>query len=542
MTPEQKLFDFQSLGSLYAKRYAPYEWKKTLFNYDLLDLSPWLERIRRTDNDLDFLETLIEYVAKANDSHSQYRITSSFSASLGFAVDVYYDENDKNPVVLIDSVSRSALPAGIYPFDAGDELVSIDGVKALDQAQKFLKNVNSANPRSVLRTAVSYLPSRSQSVIPRAHELGDSAIIEVKRQSSGAIESYTIPWRKSGLPLTTIGQVPSPKMSVAQPRTTEEEAPAYLRTILQFRNERDESPAEIAGYGSLTPVWDRPADFSQRLGRSLGDEYFTGTMTANGHKVGYLRIPSFGPLSISTALRQLETEIRYFQDNTEGLVVDVMRNPGGDPCYAEQVFARLTPAPWRALGRQLRVIWSDVLGFQNNLDLARALRAPQAIIDLLQARLDDALSAYQSNRGMTPPVGVCDAGLDRDPAATNYSKPILLLADEFSASAADGFSAIFQDNQRGKIFGWRTNGAGGAVVNYPSGAYSEFGTARVTVSLQCRRDPIQAVDYPSTNYVENVGVQPDAWVNYMRVLTMRQKGKPFVDGFLQAMAAVIENQ
>ena len=42
LLPDQKLLDFQQLAALYAKQYAPYEWKRDALKIDLLQLSPWL--------------------------------------------------------------------------------------------------------------------------------------------------------------------------------------------------------------------------------------------------------------------------------------------------------------------------------------------------------------------------------------------------------------------------------------------------------------------------------------------------------------------
>ena len=46
LTTDQKIADFQNLSALYAKQYAPYEWKRTLFGFDLLNTVGWLDRVR----------------------------------------------------------------------------------------------------------------------------------------------------------------------------------------------------------------------------------------------------------------------------------------------------------------------------------------------------------------------------------------------------------------------------------------------------------------------------------------------------------------
>lgn len=65
LTKEQKVHDFENLAALYAKRYAPYEWKKELFGFDLFDLRPWLRQIRQSPDDLAFFEILLKYKSRA---------------------------------------------------------------------------------------------------------------------------------------------------------------------------------------------------------------------------------------------------------------------------------------------------------------------------------------------------------------------------------------------------------------------------------------------------------------------------------------------
>src|SRR5262249_39676098 len=144
LTKNQRNADLAQLAGMYAKNYAPYEWKRDVIGFDLYRLTPWLQRVHDAD-DLDFQDALIEYVASLNDAHSTISFPSNFSASLGFRVDIYDGK------VLIDSVNRLRLPAAQFPFDVGDELVALDGQPVQTLIASLRKYATAANPRSTDR-------------------------------------------------------------------------------------------------------------------------------------------------------------------------------------------------------------------------------------------------------------------------------------------------------------------------------------------------------------------------------------------------------
>ena len=184
MTPAQKLSDFQQLAGLFSKRYAFTEWKKDAIHFDSLNLAPWISRINAGKDDLNFFEICMEYVAANQDGHTTFELPTSFAAVLGFTVDVYDGK------LLIDNFDRKTLSASDFPVQVGDELVSIDGKAAADILTDYLRFVNDGNPRSAKRTAALLVTFRAQSFIPRAHEVGTTATVIVRRQS-GAMETYT---------------------------------------------------------------------------------------------------------------------------------------------------------------------------------------------------------------------------------------------------------------------------------------------------------------------------------------------------------------
>jgi hypothetical protein len=529
MTLEQKLLDFGVMVSMYNKHYAPYEWKRDALGYDMFDLGPWLARIHDSKDDLDFFEICAEYVVSLRDTHSSFSMLSNFSATLGFTVDIFGGR------LLIDSINRTTLPASRYEFQIGDELIALDGKPAAEWLEYTLRFSAGANPRSAARRAAHRITSRSQSIIPRAHEIGETARVEIQRPD-GTLLVYDIPWIKTGTPVTSAGRLPSPvfKSERATAATDDDVAPAWVAPLNELRLERDPETADLVGYGSLAPVYSPPQGFRQRLGRVSTDYFYSGEFEAEGFRIGLIRIPNFSPSSTTAALRAFEAEIAYFQENTDGLIVDVTRNNGGDACYNEEIQRRLIPYRFRAMAREIRATTRFLNSFASSLETARRINESPEVIARLEARFEEVRRAYESSRGRTGPVPICSDTLERDPAGIVYSKPLMVLVDEFSTSAADAFPAVLQDNRRGPLFGWRTNGAGGTTGSFRTGVYSEF-SASHTIAMHHRKEPVITPDYPPTHYVENVGVRPDIEYDFMTRENLVTGGRPFVEAFTAAM-------
>ena len=73
---------------MYAKNYGPYEWKRDTVGFDLLNTTPWIDKIRATKDDLSFYSVLSEYVSKLDDAHDGYTLPANFTARMNFSVDI----------------------------------------------------------------------------------------------------------------------------------------------------------------------------------------------------------------------------------------------------------------------------------------------------------------------------------------------------------------------------------------------------------------------------------------------------------------------
>ncbi|HJZ73138.1 MAG TPA: PDZ domain-containing protein [Vicinamibacterales bacterium] len=406
LTRDQRISDLTELASQYDKNYGPYEWKRDVQGFDLLRLTPWLHRIQHSD-DLDFQEALIEYVASLNDAHDFIAFPTTFFVSLPMSVDIYDGK------VLIDSINRTLLPAVQFPFGIGDELVALDGSPVQELIQSFRKYAIAANQRSTDRVAAARLVSRSQQIMPHIPELGATATVVIRLAATGATNTYTIPWVKSGIPILSQGPLPSPVrgnrrlrlstdgqditaglpggaaasaslFKVADAGPWDDTLPAYMDPIRPLLNVSVSADYySVLGIGSRFPIFVNalPAGFTDLSNPCAAcivrtNEpvfYFVGTFTtATGTRVGYLRIPSMSPPSSTTALTQLDRAMALFATTTDALIVDVMRNPGGSIGFVEGVAQRLIPTPFNTIGFEIRATGAWLFSFAQQLNSARA--------------------------------------------------------------------------------------------------------------------------------------------------------------------------
>jgi hypothetical protein len=538
LTPSQKDADFRYLASLYATYYAPLAWKNQVFQFNALDLKPWLAKVAATTTDLDFYEVEAAYISSLNDTHVQFSLPSDFAAQLGFGVDIYDD------ALLIDTLNRTLLPAARYPFTLGDQLVSIDGEDALPLTDKLAKYVPQGNPRASRRMGAQRLTSRFQSRFPHAPDLGDSAVVVIKRQS-GAMETYTIPWVKTGTPLV-VGPVPSPKATTKSRSEIEDTDPLQ---DLRFSGVLPQDLDGVNGYGARNPIFisGLGSGFTRRLGGAAADFFYSGVFQFDGLKIGFIRIPNYGPPSQTLAFQQFESEIAFMNANTDGLVVDEMRNTGGNLCFGEELARRLTPYEFRATGFALRAFWRRVLGFYNAYINAVNTNQPPEVVAQYKMLYEEMLAANQDGRVVTKALPLCTSSLLRQPlvgangALIAYQKPIMVMIDDFSTSTADSFAGMMQDSGRALLYGMRSNGAGGNNTSYDAGNYSES-LVGMTLALQSRKDTTTIDGFPSTDYIENVGVRPQVVNDYMTKDNLLGNGATFVSQFLQTMADYIRKQ
>jgi hypothetical protein len=540
LTTEQKLSDFKQLVAFYERAYAPMQWKKQYSGFDASNERPWLIRVANTTDDLGYVELCVEYVASLNDSHSFYQLLrNEWRARLPFEVGTYMDGSQEK--VLIDKIDRTKLSQQQFPVQIGDELVSLDGTGANEWVKRLIKWTHGSNPRFKRQIAAMSIVVRQQTGdaftagFPRAPlETGETATVVVRR-ANGNLETYIVAWQKSGTPTLEFGPVHDGLYSQAQHHTID---PAIG---LQ---------AWAANPGSPLPVFALPPGFTTHLG-GVGPEgfpiapFFTGTFEASGLRIGVLRIPGFSGPPLQMYREQLAGEIAYLQANTDALIVDVMHNSGGSSEYSDVDISFLIPTPRKSVLTAWRPTQSTLGDFTEMADGFRATDPFAAhFLDQMREKMQQ---AYQRGDALTDPYPL-DPVADLDDHSTwlrapamdaqgnvlAYTKPIMLVTDERTISAGDAFSSQFQDNHRGLVFGMRTNGAGGNVANWPTGSYAE-GQTGAEINMVVRYEVVNAPGYPSTRYLDNVGVQPDVVEDFMTRENLMNGGATFSQHMVAAI-------
>lgn len=531
LSMQQRVDDFNYLSGVLNRNYAAYEWKQKVLGFDLLETRPWLEKVRAAKDDFEYYDICIAYVASLSDANTYVQLPSDFVADLGFTADLYDGK------AIIDLIDRQKLPLSKYDLALGDELVSMDGIPVERLIQEYGKYGIESNKRSTDRFAVDFLTYRQQAYVTRAADVGATARVAI-RKADGTTETLDLPWTKTGTPMQ-VGPVPDfTAESKSEPvlDSLDRAAQPRFRTARNLAAAADADPVEVSATGALAPLFTLPADFQRRLGTGRTDQISSGSYLSAGKRIGYLRIPS---ATASTAfLNQLDGELVWLSANTDVLVLDQMRDRITNICASERVAARFVGRSFTQPGFAYRGTLANVRLYEDALDNATAAGAPDATIGILGDILRALRQAYAENRGMTGALPVCGTSLtDRPVTTVSYTKPILLVVDEFSS---DLVPAILQDEGRAKVFGMRTRGTLGLSLAVRGSAFGET-VIFVKDALMVRSKSVKNPGYPDGPYVESSGVHPEVVEDFMTIDNYKRKGVGFVEAFTKSALDLISD-
>lgn len=499
----ERLADTETLISIFEHRYGPREWKENYWGISFTNLGRNLRcTAENAPDDLEFYIALNQYATALKDPHTRISIPSTLTASLGFgAIEV-------GNYIVVSEINRNVLTSEKFPFEKGDILMSMNGRnmnQALEELAAFRDIGNEMSKRRFLATLLTERPQESLILAPS----GESTL-EIYSVARGRIETVSLPWLKTGYELAQTTNVENEMNSSAdflvpsQYRASKESNPLGRLRDISMGPDNARILAEAPESGPSFPVWQ---SFTERNKSPL----YTGIATVNGRHIGYIRVNKWSTDNYAQTISFLEREIPYLEANTGALIVDERYNPGGMICYQENFISFFLNQPATPTLFRLKANRTWLIEYEKIAIDPSTSEGDMAILEVIITEIRAALARGDS---LTTPMPICSFDSlvhphqTADGALVAYTKPVIVLVNEFSASASDAFAATMQDLGRAKIFGTGTMGAGGSVIEIGPIGFSDF-TISLTESLMYRSSRVMTPKGMTTNYIENVGVNPD---------------------------------
>ncbi len=483
LTVEEKTLDFQQLLGRIKSSYGPLEYKKDILKIDIDQLqTEYLRRIQQSKTNDEFYYLITQFVAEFKDSHFAASNPSNRRSALPFSVDLVQGK------VLVDEKNDSVPFTDALTVQKGDEITHINGVPVQDIITSLLPYGGEGFDQTQKRITTWRLMSRRASSLP----LMDGPVeLTIKSVGKAEIRSEKFEWIQTGedLPET---------LEAVRARNN---PPSYLKKLSvksKFAKEfGDGKKIERNFFCSGTTRVEIPAN-AVKISETPFVSYYWPTAKGN---VGYVRIGHYSPegddadKAIALTVSQYQKVIGIMEKNTVGLIIDQDHNCGGYVDLVNKIVGLFMDKPYRPMSFKLVANKENVLEYKKYIDETDAL---STLHDMATSVFELLKTTWQQGVRMTG-----FTSLDGDewiaPNLVHYTKPVVMLIDEMSASGGDAFPSLMQGYGRAKLLGTRTMGAGGHVGENAPLNYSQIEVS-MTRSMFFRPDGVP---------VENNGAVPD---------------------------------
>lgn len=513
-----------SLKEVYKGAYAPANWKKDLYEWDIE------EEFSKAKTSLHALEfaTLKDFQSILNhflDSFEDYHVGAFFhsteSSFLPFSVKTV---EGRTFVVDIDSFFID-----MNPLRVGDEIITFGG-RPIQQVLEELRRTNRSGCNEKTNVGLADMAltyRRGERVNPMA---AGCVEIEFKRKGLRGLKKAAFEWEYFSEKITDPNRI-----------TKSLESKKYRKLIPDFRMPYLEAkPPRLDRWG----IGDRDG-FLPHLGFVIWETDPESEYRAyiyrnqEGKRIGCIRIPHFHKWDID----ELAEIVKKMESETDGLVIDQINNSGGLFFYLYGALSLFITEPINALHEQTRIdqqIVADAILYQEEVEIFGVEWALGDEIDgyTVTPKVAEGFilygefmqSQWNSGKFLTDPFPLLGIFEVEPHPAVRYTKPILVLVNELDFSCGDFFPALLQDSKRAKIMGTKTAGAGGYVETYSFP--NKFGMSDFAIT--------RSVAYRANgNPLENLGVVPD--IPYeISVEDLQNNYKPYTDAINQALRTMLK--
>ncbi|GLB49145.1 S41 family peptidase [Neptunitalea lumnitzerae] len=239
------------------------------------------------------------------------------------------------------------------------------------------------------------------------------------------------------------------------------------------------------------------------LSKEIENSNFTNMSKIIDNQIGYLTIPKMYHSSDNKELEKFIDDTFINFKNTKALIIDIRFNPGGGRELINNIGNYIIPkteSPWVANIAYLRT--DEEKDFYKSMSYRYLnMYGSETITELDRNAIDTFLSKYRFQRNFDitkfskPHYMILKSG------NTNYTKPVYILVNERSFSAATVFTSAFKELPNVTIVGVTTDGSSGNSKKI----YLKNSNIRVKVStmLSFQRNGLT---------LDGNGTQPDIYI------------------------------
>jgi hypothetical protein len=487
----------------FETNYAPKELKEETLGWDLKKEIQKLKEARKFGDFATWRRALKGFFDSTHDGHVHVHFQSTSSSTLPFAL------GEADGRFFVTHLYKNECP--VCPLRVGDEILAWNGEAIAEVVENFFKKEFGRFPlnRTSFELAINFF-TRRQGMMGLEPESGEVSLDFIRgedlRQATFTWETHSEYYPQDLLTKSVV----SPKKSFNDHISVKSMlSPAYLE---EERDEECENPFALGAKNSFIPP------LGPILWQSWKKDPYHAYIfeTAEGAKVGYLRIPHFRSNKLADFYCLLRVIRKLNEKGADLLIIDLFHNPGGDIFNLYAIASLLIQKPIKAfLNKEVVSLRTETaLYFKSTLTNPKFLetyRKERKSLDYGypdDERLEKNLLSYsdhildQATKGakISAPYPIMGIEEILPHPKTHFSGPILILIDSLDFSCGDLFPALLKDAGRVTLFGTRTGGAGGAIGNVKSPSVLGISGLTLTTSIVIR---------PNGKIIEGVGVEPD---------------------------------
>ena len=491
--------------------YAPSDWKKAWHGWDLYyELSKAKDQIDENPKITlkDYHRIVRSFLASTRDYHVTVEFISTEEASLPIRI------KGADSKFYLSYIDRFQLPQFVFPFNVGDEVVTFNGKPTLEEIKRLESDEIHLNlPHTDRRLAEYCLTHRIGAM---GHEIPSGKVrLEILPQGKTKKVSAEMPWS------VFEEEVKPPFKALARSLYNKPKKESFESRFPRLAKHKQFSFHHKKSFMSSKEGLGTRSSFLPALGKKVwetqNDHPFHAYIYINekGKKIGYLRIPHYEPEF--DEVERFKQVLSKFNQETEGLVLDQMNNPGGSVLYLYTLLSCLTDKPLdlptqRALITQEDIIEAlDLIGLidfflQYDIhpeivsDFFEGYDVTPSVLVEIKKGFQTLVDEWNEERFLTDSFHLYGMKQIQPNGEVQYTKPILVLINELDFSCGDFLPAILQDNQRATLFGMPTAGAGGYVLSHSFANRLGVSRFNTTASIAFRK---------GGKWIENCGVEPD---------------------------------